>query len=57
MNSHLVKQATRSQQASQTSLHHELPMTVNAPQRHVCLQSYSFHIRRRCISLRRKFSK
>ena len=48
MNSTLSKQATRSQETSQTSLHHELPMTGERLNDNVCLQFYSFHIRRRC---------
>ena len=58
MNSPLIKQATRSQQASQTSLHHELPMTGERTSTTPFVYSLiAFILGVGVISLRRKFSK
>ncbi|WP_285490827.1 LPXTG cell wall anchor domain-containing protein [Staphylococcus haemolyticus] len=58
MNSPLSKQATRSQQASQTSLHHELPMTGERTSTTTFVYSFiAFILGVGVISLRRKFSK
>ncbi|WP_233667617.1 LPXTG cell wall anchor domain-containing protein [Staphylococcus haemolyticus] len=58
MNSPLSKQATRSQQASQTSLHHELPMTGERTSTTPFVYSFiAFILGVGVISLRRKFSK
>ncbi|MDU0484828.1 LPXTG cell wall anchor domain-containing protein [Staphylococcus haemolyticus] len=58
MNSTLSKQATRSQETSQTSLHHELPMTGERASTTTFVYSFiAFILGVGVISLRRKFSK
>ena len=58
MNSPLIKQATRSQETSQTSLHHELPMTGERASTTTFVYSFiAFILGVGFISLRRKFSK
>ncbi|MDN7232466.1 LPXTG cell wall anchor domain-containing protein [Staphylococcus haemolyticus] len=58
MNSPLIKQATRSQETSQTSLHHELPMTGERASTTTFVYSFiAFILGVGVISLRRKFSK
>ncbi|MCE4959615.1 LPXTG cell wall anchor domain-containing protein [Staphylococcus haemolyticus] len=58
MNSILSKQATRSQETSQTSLHHELPMTGERASTTTFVYSFiAFILGVGVISLRRKFSK
>ena len=56
MNSTLSKQATRSQETSQTSLHHELPMTGERASTTTFVYSFiAFILGVGVISLRRKF--